>query len=82
MRLFNNLGIRAKILATVFISCLMCAVIAVGTSIFYQNKELHTSLASKARTIHSRLDVAARYVAKQGGLKPFVETMIRKYKDS
>ncbi|WP_413580779.1 methyl-accepting chemotaxis protein [Bdellovibrio sp. HCB288] len=36
----------------------------------------------KARTIHSRLNAASRYVANQGGLAPMVERYTKKYSDS
>ncbi|MGZ3797658.1 MAG: methyl-accepting chemotaxis protein, partial [Pseudobdellovibrionaceae bacterium] len=44
--------------------------------------ELHKGLVEKARTIHSRLDVAAKFVATQGGLPPLIERTTQKYKNS
>lgn len=81
MVLLNKLGIRVKILGTVFLACLICAAAAVGTSIYYNDLDCHKALADKARTIHSRLDVAAKYIAKQGGLSPMIERFTQKYKD-
>lgn len=77
----NQLSIRAKILGTVFMSCVICAGVSLATSIHYHNLEIVKSLVAKSRTIHSRLDVAARYIGTQGGLSPMIEKFTLKYQD-
>ncbi|HEY8269925.1 MAG TPA: methyl-accepting chemotaxis protein [Pseudobdellovibrionaceae bacterium] len=77
----DHFGIRIKILLTVFMTCFICGGISLIISIHFNNKELHKGLMEKARTIHSRLDVAAKYVSSQGGLPPLIEKITQKYKD-
>lgn len=81
MNWLHSLGIRTKILGTVFMACLICAGAALGTSVYYNNLDRLKSLVGKSRTIHSRLDVAAKYVATQGGLTPMIEKFTQKYQD-
>lgn len=81
MRFFDQLGIKIKILMTVLMASLICAIVALGTSLYFNQIELRKGLVEKSKTIHSRLDVAAKYVAKQGGLAPMIEKFTQKYKD-
>ena len=81
MSFVNRLSIRIKILATVFMSCVICAGFALGTSIYYNGQDCLNALVDKSRTIHSRLDVAAKYVATQGGLPTMIERFTSKYQD-
>ena len=82
MAFFNRLSFRAKMLGVVTLSCLICGSISVGVATYYNQKEFHDGLSEKSRTIHGRLDVAAKYVATQGGLKPMIEMYTKKYQDS
>lgn len=82
MRLLNNLSIKAKILSTVFMSSAICAGFALGVSVYYNEQDCLNALVDKSRTIHSRLDIAAKYVAVQGGLAPMVEKYTANYSDS
>ncbi|OYZ19180.1 MAG: hypothetical protein B7Y39_12315 [Bdellovibrio sp. 28-41-41] len=82
MNFFKNFSFRAKLLLTVALACIICGTISVGVAIHYTNKEFHNGLVDKSRIIHGRLDVAAAYVAEQGGLKPIIERFTHKYKDS
>lgn len=81
MSFVTSLSIRLKILGTVFVSCVICAGFALGTSIYYNGQDCLNALVDKSRTIHSRLDVAAKYVANQGGLAPMIERFTSKYQD-
>jgi len=82
MNFFEKLSFRAKLLLTVALACIICGTISVGVAIHYNNNEFHDGLVEKSRIIHGRLDVAAAYVAEQGGLKPIIERFTHKYKDS
>lgn len=79
---FKDLSFRSKILMTVGFACLLCGVVSVGVAIHYNDVEFKHGLIEKSRIIHGRLDVAAKYVAEQGGLKPMIESFTHKYKDS
>ncbi|MEN0059670.1 MAG: DUF3365 domain-containing protein, partial [Bdellovibrio sp.] len=79
---FNSLGLKVKILSTVAFACLICAVIALITAIYFNEQEFRSGLIQKSRTIHSRLDVAAKYVANQGGLQTMSDRYVQKYQDS
>lgn len=81
MKKTKNLGIGSKILGTVFLTSLICAVIAYSTSVYYGRQDHIKSLEEKSRTIHSRLDVAAKFVATQGGLTTMIEKFTTKYQD-
>lgn len=73
-------SMRAKIIGVVLLTSVICACIALLTSIHFSNKDNLKGLVNKSRTIHSRLDVASRYVANQGGLKSIVDQFTTKYK--
>lgn len=78
---FSKLGLRGKVLSTVALASLICAVVSLTIAMHYNEIEFHRSLISKAQTIHSRLSETAKYVANQGGLKPMIEMYVGKYKD-
>lgn len=82
MKFLSNLGIQNKVLGTLFLTSFICATIAYTTSVHYNNQDQIKSLIDKSRTIHSRLDVAAKFVATQGGLATMVEKFTQKYQDS
>lgn len=73
-------SMRTKIIGVVLLTSVICACIALLTSIHFSNKDNIKGLVNKSRTIHSRLDVASRYVANQGGLQSIVEQFTTKYK--
>lgn len=79
-KFFNTIGLRLQIFVTVALACLICAGISLGVSIYYNNIEFRQGLVDKSRLLHGRLDVAAKYVATQGGLAPMIERMTQKYK--
>ena len=79
MFLLSRLGIRAKILAIVAMACCICGAISIGVAIHFKEKEFREGLVQKSRTLHSRIQVAADYVAGQGGLAPMIETFTNKY---
>ncbi len=82
MRWFSKLGLRGKVLTTVAIASLICAVMSLSIAMHYNEVEFHRNLISKAQTIHSRLSETSKYVANQGGLKPMIDLYVNKYKDS
>lgn len=82
MNWFHRIGLRHKVLLTVFIACIICAVASLGVGIYFKNREFKEGLVGKAQTIHSRINVASRYVAQQGGLASMVEYYKKKYKSS
>lgn len=82
MTWLNKLSIRSKILATVLMAIVICAGVAYATSVYFGNVDRVKGLVDKSRTIHSRLDVAAKFVANQGGLATMIEKFTQKYKDS
>jgi methyl-accepting chemotaxis protein len=61
---------------------MICAACALATGLYFNGVQFRTSLVDKARTIHSRLNAASRYVANQGGLQPMIERYTKKYADS
>ena len=82
MSFLQRLSFRAKLLATVGAACVFCGAISVAVAVYYNEVELHRGLVDKSRVIHGRLDVAARFVANQGGLKPIIDRYKEKYKSS
>lgn len=78
----NSFGLRSKILFAVGMACFICAAVAIIIAMNYNNKEFKNGLVERSRTIHSRLESASRYVAKQGGLKPITEEYKKKYSSS
>ncbi|MDG0816593.1 methyl-accepting chemotaxis protein [Bdellovibrio svalbardensis] len=78
----KKLELKVKILWTVAVACIMCAAVALGTAIHFNEVEFRKGLITKSRTIHSRLDAAAKFVANQGGLQPMIELYTKKYKSS
>lgn len=82
MDLFKRLSFQSKILMTVAVACLICGGVAVGVAIHYNEEEFRDGLVEKSRTIHGRLDVVAKYVANQGGLKTMIDRYVKLYKDS
>lgn len=80
MKWFQRIGLREKVLCTVVFTCLICGGIALAVGILFNGLEFREGLIKKSRTIHSRITVASRYVAGQGGLKPMIELYTKKYK--
>lgn len=81
MNWFRSASLSTRILLIVGFACTICAVIAMGVSIHFNEVELEKGIIKKSRTIHSRLEAATEYIAKQGGLKPVVERLRQKYTD-
>jgi methyl-accepting chemotaxis protein len=82
MNIFKNVSLNAKILGIVALSCVICGVISLTVAMYYNEVEFKRGLVDKSRTIHSRLEVAASYVANQGGLPPMIERYTNKYTSS
>ena len=79
---FNRLSLRLKVIVSVGMACAICGVVATSVAIHFNEKEFRQGLVDSARMILGRLDVAAGYVAKQGGLDPMIETYKHKYESS
>ncbi|MGZ3774351.1 MAG: methyl-accepting chemotaxis protein [Pseudobdellovibrionaceae bacterium] len=79
---FKSLGLRTKIMFAVGLACSICAAVAMVIAVKYNNIEFRNGLIERSRTIHSRLESASRYVARQGGLQPITEEYKKKYKSS
>jgi methyl-accepting chemotaxis protein len=79
---FQRLGLRTKVLLSVGLACLICGGVSLSVAVYYNGVEFRRGLVEKSRTIHGRLDVAAKYVATQGGLKPMIDRYTQKYKSS
>jgi methyl-accepting chemotaxis protein len=79
---FKRLGLRTKVLFSVGLACLICGGVSLSVAVYYNGVEFRRGLVEKSRTIHGRLDVAAKYVATQGGLKPMIDRYTQKYKSS
>lgn len=79
---FKSFGLRTKILSTVGLACSICAAISLVVAMKYNEIEFKQGLIERSRTIHYRLDSAARYVAKQGGLKTITQEYVKKYNSS
>lgn len=82
MNWLKSLSFKTKLLLTVAISCAICGVVSLSVAVHYNKNEFYEGLVKKSQTIHGRLDVAAAYVANQGGLKPMIKLYTQKYKDS
>lgn len=82
MSKFNSLSLSTKVLINVAVACLICGITAISVAVYYNDVAFRDGLASKARTIHGRLDVAAMFVANQGGLEPMIERYTSKYNTS
>lgn len=78
---FSRRGLRFKFICSVIVSCMICATCALATGLYFNGVQFRASLVDKARTIHSRLNATARYVASQGGLQPMIERYTKLYKD-
>jgi methyl-accepting chemotaxis protein len=79
---FDKFSLNFKVLFSVAVSCLICGAISLSVAMYYNDVEFRRGLVGKAQIIHGRLDVAARYVANQGGLKPMVEKYKQMYTTS
>ncbi len=79
---FSGRGLKFKFICSVIVSCMICAMCALATGLYFNGVQFRTSLVDKARTIHSRLNAASRYVANQGGLQPMIERYTKLYTDS
>lgn len=82
MKKISSITLKAKVLMTVLISSLICSLIALAVSVHFNDREFRMGLIEKSRTIHARLDVAAKYVANQGGLETMLDIYAKKYTDS
>jgi len=76
---FHQIGLREKVLCTVVFTCLICGGISLAVGIIFNGLEFREGLIKKSQTIHSRINVASRYVAGQGGLRPMIELYTKKY---
>ncbi|MFS4460309.1 methyl-accepting chemotaxis protein [Bdellovibrio sp. HCB2-146] len=76
------MSLKIKILLTVFVACLICSAMALLVSVRSKSQEFRNGLVEKSRTIHSRLEVAAHYVAQQGGLRKILNEYTSKYQSS
>lgn len=74
-----SLSLRTKILFSVGIACAICAAMAVQVAKHYNEKEFVDGLIRKSQIIHSRLESATRYIARQGGLKVVIDNTTAKY---
>lgn len=79
MNWFHRIGLREKVLCTVVFTCLICGGISLGVGVIFNGLEFREGLIKKSQTIHSRINVASRYVAGQGGLDPMIERYTKKY---
>lgn len=75
------MSLRIRILFAVLIACMICSIMAFAVSTHFKDREFRNGLIEKSRIIHSRLEVAAHYVAKQGGLKTMIDTYSSRYQD-
>lgn len=82
MEWFQRIGLRQKVLLSVFITCIICAFASLGVGVYFKNREFKEGLVKKAQTIHSRINIAGQYVANQGGLAPMIDLYKKKYKSS
>lgn len=73
-------SLKGKVYVSIAGSTVICAVIALSTAIYFNQKEFDSGLVDKSRVILGRLDIAAQYVAQQGGLEPLIQTYTQKYK--
>lgn len=79
MSWFERTSLRMKVLIAIALGCSICGGVALFVAIHYKEKEFRHGLIEKSRIIHGRMDVTAKYVAQQGGLKPMVEHYTKKY---
>ena len=82
MNWIDRLSLRTKVLMAVGLACFICGAVSLGVAIHYNDVEFRNGLADNARIVHSRLDVASKYVANQGGLKTIIDHYLQKYKSS
>lgn len=82
MSWLRNLGLKWNVYFSVILACLVCSVVALVVSIYYSQKEFTNGLVEKSRLLHGRLDIAAKYVATQGGLAPMIERYKSQYQSS
>ncbi len=81
MRWFQALSFKMRFILSAAFSSTVSGVIAISTAIHFNDIEFREGLISKARTIHGRLDVAAKYVSKQGGLATMIEKYTQMYQN-
>lgn len=79
MTFFKRLSFKTRLLLTVALSCLICALVSVAVSLHFSQQELHKGIIAKGETVLSRLDAATDYVANQGGLAPTIDRITKKY---
>ncbi|NCN39964.1 DUF3365 domain-containing protein, partial [bacterium] len=77
----SSLSFKTKLIGTVTISVIVCGLISIFGALYFCDREMRTGLIEKSRIIHGRLDVAAKYVAEQGGLQPMIEKFTAQYSD-
>jgi methyl-accepting chemotaxis protein len=81
MKWFALFGLRLKVLFVVALASGICSIAAVFVALQVNHVEHVDGLMQKSQAIMKRMEVVAQFVAKQGGLKPIVQTMVDKYKD-
>lgn len=78
----KSISLRIKIMGAVSVAITLCGGLAITASFISHNAGIEEGLLEKSRVIHGRLQVAALYVAKQGGLKRTIAEYTQKYQSS
>lgn len=79
MNFLNRLSFKARLIAIVGFSLIICSVVSVTGFLYFNKQELYRGVIEKSRAIHLRLDAVVSYVALQNGLEPVIQRLKQKY---